>query len=232
MPLKQITSSKVRPTRHSMKEGEWRFWSRGRVLFHKFFGILHEFWSGEPLFADGSNRMHGQLRLEKGGLVYSHVRVQAPSWDKGTNAPADGSEGIFHTLDFDTSQDDEAHYTILAPFRLKVGSEIDITLKWCHNGGGAVPTGTVCWNVEYKCVGDGETIAGGTTTTTETTAGNHTAGDKVTTKFTTGILVAAADDDIGVRLYRDESEDTLTDKAKLISAHFRLMADKLGQPIG
>ncbi len=41
-----------------MKEGEWRFSARTRTLFHKFFGILHEFWSGEPLFADGSNKMH------------------------------------------------------------------------------------------------------------------------------------------------------------------------------
>lgn len=60
MPLKQITSSRVHPTRRSMKEGEWRFALTGGKpgrLFHKFSSILHEFWSGEPLFVDGSNRM-------------------------------------------------------------------------------------------------------------------------------------------------------------------------------
>ena len=44
-----------------MKEGEWRFaltGGRGGRLFHKWSGIMHEFWAGEPLFADGSNKMH------------------------------------------------------------------------------------------------------------------------------------------------------------------------------
>lgn len=57
MPTKQITSSKVHPG-SQLKEGEWRFAARPRRLFHKFFGLLHEFWAGEPLFADGSNKMH------------------------------------------------------------------------------------------------------------------------------------------------------------------------------
>ncbi|KKL47598.1 hypothetical protein LCGC14_2333920, partial [marine sediment metagenome] len=64
-PVKQITSSTVHPTRR-LKEGVWHFArTGGKVgrLFHKFKGILHEFWSGEPLFADGSNKMYNGTTL-------------------------------------------------------------------------------------------------------------------------------------------------------------------------
>jgi len=210
-----------------MKEGEWRFWSRGRILFHKFFGLLHEFWSGEPLFADGSNRMRGQFKMDKGGLAGSHVRVSAPSWHKGASAPTENDVGLFHTLVYDAGHDDEVHYTLLAPFRMKAGTDIVITVKWTYTG--AQDNGTLHWACEYICVGDGETVDGSTTTTTITTAGNHPTGKKVTTKFTTGIIGAAADDDIGIHLYRDFSEDTLNADAELISVHFRFTMDKLGE---
>lgn len=42
---KQITSSKVHPGTQ-MKDGEWRFSSKFRKLFHKYGGILHE-WTAD-----------------------------------------------------------------------------------------------------------------------------------------------------------------------------------------
>jgi len=232
MPLKQITSSKVHPGTQ-MKEGEWRFAAKPRRLFHKFFGVLHEFWAGEPLFADGSNRMRGALRFEKGGLTRNHIRIAAPSWHPGVSGPAESDVGIFHTLAFDKDSDDESHYVILVPFKMKAGTTIKVEVDWCYTG--AQNNGIVCWGLEYLCLAEGETVAGSTTTRTETTAGSHLTGKLIRTEFTTGIAGAVSDDLIGLHLYRDvsgEVADPLTTDVEMIAVHFHFIMDKLGQPLG
>jgi len=35
------------------------------------------------------------------GRVYNHIRIGAPSFHKGTSAPADSDIGIFHTLAYE-----------------------------------------------------------------------------------------------------------------------------------
>ncbi len=84
MPLKQITSSRVHPTRRSMKEGEWRFaMTGGRVgrLFHKYSSIVHEFWAGEPLRVDGSNRMRPKVNFRITGALASATKTITASAD-------------------------------------------------------------------------------------------------------------------------------------------------------
>ncbi len=72
--IKQITSSRIHPSKNSMKEGEWRFaltgGKRGR-LFHKFSSILHEFYAGDSLLVDGSNSMKPGTTLKAYGLKLS-----------------------------------------------------------------------------------------------------------------------------------------------------------------
>ena len=80
MALKQIASSKVHPGTQ-MKEGEWRFAARPRRLFHKYFGILHEFWPGEPLFVDGSNKMRPRVNFRITGAFASATKTITVSAD-------------------------------------------------------------------------------------------------------------------------------------------------------
>ena len=83
MPIKQITSSKVHPGTQ-MKEGEWRFSSKARVLFHKFGGVLQEFWTGESLRTDGSNSMR---KGSKAKLWNTEIRGDSYWMGDGSGVP-------------------------------------------------------------------------------------------------------------------------------------------------
>ncbi len=159
----------------------------------------------------------------------NHVRVTAPSWSKGVAAPIEGYIGIFPTLEFDAVHDDEAHYSLIVPFKIQSGSVIDVHVDWAYEGG--ADAGTVCWGLEYKNVAVGEALVGGTTTILGTSPGGHTTGTLVRTTLATGIVGAVEHDVIGLRLYRDISGGTLAVDASLIEVHFEVTEDKLGQPI-
>ena len=107
MPIKQITSSRVQPSRAGMKEGEWRMaLTGGKVarLFHKFSGILWEWpsWAGLP-----SGYHEGDVLTIKatGDLVWrSGAFEKALTFD----SPA-GSSGTFYFgghYDFAASNND------------------------------------------------------------------------------------------------------------------------------
>lgn len=170
----------------------------------------------------------GELTMAGTGRVIRHVRVTAPSWSLGASAPAAGFVGIYPTLDFDNSIDDEAHYSLIIPYRFAAGTVINVDVDWCYEG--APDAGTVDWALEYITVAPGEAVAGGTTTIHKVSAGNHTSGNLVRTTLDTGIVGAVAHDDLGLRLYRDVSEDSLGVDACLIQVHFQFIMDKLGQP--
>ena len=58
LPQKRIGISRAYPA--SMREGDLSFAltaGNPERLFHRFSGITHEYWAGEPLLADGSNKM-------------------------------------------------------------------------------------------------------------------------------------------------------------------------------
>lgn len=170
---------------------------------------------------DGEINLHGTARVNR------HVRVAAPSWKKGATAPIDNQVGIFPTLAFDNSSDDSVYYDLIIPFRMAAGAEIGVTIDWCYTG--AQDNGTVCWGMEYLTCPSGSVIDGSTTTITETSPVNQMAGRLIRTEFTTGITGAVAHDALGIRLYRDVSEDTLNTDAELIEAHFEFLTDKLGE---
>ncbi|GAF79229.1 unnamed protein product, partial [marine sediment metagenome] len=206
-----------------MKEGEWRFWSRGRVLFHKFFGLLHEFWSGEPLFADGSNKMRGQFKMEKGALVKRHIRVGAASWKAGATAPTAGVIATFPYLSFDTGKDDAAHYSLFIPYRRAANTDVIIHVDWYHTDAGETGSGDkVEWNMTYLSVKPGEDPTAAGTNITQLSAGTHAINTFVRTVFTTKILAANIEnhDIIGLKLWRDGTNDTLGTPAIMLAVHF------------
>lgn len=170
----------------------------------------------------------GELTLAGTGRVIRHVRVTAPSWSVGASAPSAGFVGVFPVWEFDNLTDDQVHYSLIVPYRLVAGAVIDVNVDWCYEGG--ADAGTVDWVLEYINVAEGEAVAGGTTTIHKVSAGNHTSGNLVRTILDTGIVGAVAHDDLGLRLYRDVSEDTLGTAACLIQVHFQFTMDKLGQP--
>ena len=170
---------------------------------------------------DGTQTMVGTARK------YRHVRVGAGSWKGGVSAPAAGFIAIFPTIDFDTASDDESHYSVLVPYRFESGSTINFAIDWTYEG--VQDNGTVCWGIEYICLGDGDTVDGSTTTSLETTAGSHTTGTMIRTIFTTGITGAHAHDVLAVRVYRDVSGDDLAADACLIETHFEFIMNKMGE---
>jgi len=184
--------------------------------------------------ADGELNLYGTARIIR------HLRVGAASWDKGASAPTGGFEGVFSTIDFDNTSDDEAHYTIIVPSRWADTIDIEFAVDWFYDGAGAPGTvedaGTVCWALEYKAVKAGELVTGAGTTIAKTSAGNHSSDKMVRTVFTTKILAANLEvgDTLGFRLYRDvdgggDAGDTLAVNARLINTHFHFTQNKLGQ---
>lgn len=160
--------------------------------------------------------------------VYRHVRVSSASWRKGASAPAEGFVGIFPVLKFSPILKDEAHYSLIVPYRMAAGSTITAVVDWCYTGGN--DAGTVCWKLEYKSIEPDEALVGGTTTIAATSPGGHTSGQMVRTTLLVGITGAVAHDVLGLRLFRESGDDTLAVDAELIQAHFEFLMDKLGQP--
>jgi len=171
--------------------------------------------------ADGELTLHGTARVNR------HVRVTAPSWKAGVTAPTEDYIGVFPVWKFAAATDDDVHYSIIVPYRLAAGAVIDANVEWTYTG--AQDNGTVCWKLEYITVANGESLDGTTTTITTTTPGYHTTGKLVNTFLTTGITRAVEHDILGLRLWRDTSEDTLATSADLLQVHLRFMIDKLGQ---
>ena len=170
---------------------------------------------------DGEINLHGTAR------VNGHVRVSARSWGKGASAPEEGLVGVVQTLDFDAASDDEAHYTLLCPYRMAAGATINVEADWCYTG--TQDNGTVCWGVEYINLPSGSAVAGATTTITGTSPTHQMVNRMVRTQLDAGITGVVAHDVIGLRLYRDVSEDTLAADARLMQVHFHFVMDKLGQ---
>ena len=182
----------------------------------------------------------GEINLYGAARVIRHLRVGAGSWNRGASAPKSDFEGVWATLDFDNSIDDEAHFVLIVPHRWDNIIDIEFAVDWFYNGGGSPGTvedpGTVCWALEYKSIKAGELVTGAGITIAKTSAGNHSSDKMVRTIFTAKILASNLEthDTIGFRLYRDvdgggDTGDTLATIARLINTHFHFVMNKLGQ---
>ncbi len=186
--------------------------------------------------SDGKLTLVGAARVEK------HLRVGAASWTKGSPAPSEGFEGVFVTLDFDNSTDDEAFYTLVVPSWWDSSIDVIVHVEWFYDGGGSPGTvedaGTVCWALEYLSIKDGENITAAGTTIAKTSAGNHFSDRLVRTYFSSKILASnlEAGDTMGLRLYRDvdgggDSGDSMAAIARLVHVHFHFVQNKFGQSL-
>lgn len=170
---------------------------------------------------DGEINLHGTARVNK------HFCAPAPDWQIGTVTPVYDEVGVVPVLKFDAVNDDEAHYSVIVPFGMVTGGTISVDIDWCYTGG--QDNGTVCWKLEYINLASGEAVAGGTATITTTTGGTHATGTLIRTSLAGGVAGSVAEDVLGMRLWRDISEDTLAVDACMIMVHFQFILDKLGE---
>jgi len=165
------------------------------------------------------------------GTVTRHVIIDPTRFKiPAANYPSEGFEGIFYTLDFDKATDESAYCIEHIPYRWDKDTSIEVEVFWLHD---SVDTGVVVWGVEYLGIKDGETVDGSSVTTTQASAGTHTAGELVSTKFTTKILYTNLEvhDMLALRFYRDanHASDTLDEDARIINVCFHFTMNKLGK---
>ncbi len=175
--------------------------------------------------ADGQKLMSGDAR------VIRHLRVGAASWNGGAVAPVQAFDGLWVYLAFDKLSDDSVHFILIVPSRWDISTDIEFVVDWYYTG--AQDNGTVCWGLEYKSIKGGEVVTGAGTIISKVSAGSHLTGKMVRTTFTVKILHGNLEegDTIGLRLFRDISEDTLDTDAKLLNTHFHFTQNKLGDAI-
>jgi len=202
----------------------------GRVLT---LGASIPDWEGVKKLGAGSNftqiAVDGVVTLEGDARVKHHVRVCAPSWAKGGSAPSEAFIGTVPVLCFDKALDDEAYYTLLVPWRIHAGTTVQAMVDWTYTG--AQDNGTVCWKLDYIDLDEGDTVGASATTVSKTTAGNHVTGKLVRTALVPDLSGLVAHHNLGLRLWRDESEDTLNTDACIIEVHFAFTKNKLGEPV-
>ncbi len=146
--MPQITSSKVHPTKR-LKEGAWHFartaGKPGR-LWHKFKGLLHEFWAGEPLFVDGSNRMHGNIRFKR--PVWDDLQVALTSVKlAGVSDPTWQAYKGGYVLKFAKNADNILYFITQMPHDYKQGANIEFHIHLAYPDSGS---GSTIWNFTHS----------------------------------------------------------------------------------
>lgn len=202
----------------------------GRVLT---LGATIPDWEGVKKLGVGSNitqiATDGLITFAGDARTRRHIRVCAPSWKKGSTAPSESFIGVVPVLEFDAARDDEAHFTLMVPWRIDAGTTVEVMVDWCYTG--TQDNGTVCWKVEYIDLITGDTVAGAAATIVKTTAGNHVTGKMVRSLLAPELSGLVAHHALGLKIWRDVSGDTLNTDACLIQVHFMFVEDKLGEPV-
>ena len=172
--------------------------------------------------SDGTLTLHGTARVNR------HLRIGAGSLKLGASSPTVGITGVFPHLSFSQTSTQQAYYQILVPNRWDSSTDIEICFDWLYTGG--QDNGTVKWGLEYNSKAEGEDPTAGSTTITQVSPGTHTTGQLVRTCITTKILASnlTAEDTFGMRIFRDQANDTLATGAILLGVHFHFTENKLG----
>lgn len=154
-PGNQIKSSTKHPTRRSMGEGAWEFALTGGKpgrLFHKFMSIVWEFWPGESLLVDGSNRMTGHIRLNR--PVWDDLQVPVTQVKlAGVSDPIWVAYRGGRVLAFAKNADNILYFNAQIPHRYREGADIEFHIHTVHPDGGA---GNSIWNFTYSWANIGE----------------------------------------------------------------------------
>ena len=172
----------------------------------------------------------GFLTLHGDAMVTRHVRVIAPQWVKGAEAPTDSLVNIFPTLIFDSLHDDYAYFSLIVPWRIEEGSNITVSIDWCVLDD---VDGYVIWALEYLSVSEYDGDSAGILIAApefiiQDSVEGITGSRLIRTVFEDKIEGAIAHDDLGLRLIRLSSEDTIEQDVHLIQVHFEFIEDKLG----
>ncbi len=171
----------------------------------------------------------GELTLTGTARVVRHLRVGAGSLKLGASSPTAGLTGVFPHLSFAHTVNQEAHFQVIVPHRWDTSTDIEICFDWLYTG--AQDNGTVKWGLEYNSIKEDEDPTTGSVTISNASPGTHTTGKIVRTCLTDMILASnlEAEDTFGVRLFRDQANDTLGTGAILIGIHFHMIQNKLGK---
>ncbi len=159
--------------------------------------------------------------------VIQRITAPSPVWRLAGASPSEATVGALPVLDFSNAEDNFCFYSLLIPHELKAGTTIHVDIDWCYTG--SQDNGTVCWKLDYINVDEGETVDGTTITISKTTTGSHATGKLTHTTLDIGITGAETEDVVGLRLWRDTSEDTLATAARLIQVHFRINVNAFGE---
>jgi len=165
----------------------------------------------------------GELTLTGTARIYRYIRVSGASWKLGATAPTVSRLSTFPTLIFVVG--DDAHYSLICPYRMVAGSVINVQVDFTHRDAG--DTGTAEWSLEYRNVAEGESVVGATTTISGI-SGATAQHDLARVQLTTGIIGAVAHDDIGLILSHTNG-GTIGVNVDLINVHFEFLMDKLGE---
>ena len=181
--------------------------------------------------ADGELTLFGTARVNR------HVDLPAAVLTgPAATLPALDIEGVFVTYDFSKTTEQSLYYTHNVPCRWALTTDVEVHFFWLLDANAADAAKFVRWGVQYKPIADGEAVAGAGTTFTQDVAsldvGNYTAGTLIETTLTTKILgsALAVHDQVGMRFYRDSTNDDYNNDARLVMVHLEFLMDKLGQP--
>jgi len=176
---------------------------------------------------------NGNIFLVGKARVTLHLDLNAESFKfRDVKQPGTGFEGLFQTLDFNSSSEEEAFTEEHVNYRWDDSTDIEVSIDWFHDN---VDNGVVVWGLEYSSIKAGEVVNGTTYTLTQASSGNHLAGNLQTTVFTEKIshLNLEHDDIMAIKLFRKatDAQDTLGEDARAIEVHFHFIRNKLGESI-
>jgi len=178
---------------------------------------------------------NGEIRLYGTARVNRHLRIGAVSFFKLSDPPEEDVVGVVPVLRFSDATVEQVFYSGVIPFRLVSGTTINVEIDWCY---GIAPdstdpdAGQVAWKIDFLNLATGEVVATAATTIEGLSAASQDPAKRITTVFTTGITGAVAKDVLGIRLYRDttDEDDDLAVDACFIQLYLYFIMDKLGEP--
>lgn len=214
-----------------MKEGEFRFaLTGGKVgrLFHKFSSILHEFWAGEPLFVDGSNKMKGHFQLTQ--PVYDDQQVAVTSVKlPGVSDPTWTAYKGSYVLTFAKGADNIISFISQLTHKYKEGSDIEFHIHTAWPDSGA---GDTIWNFTHSWANVGDDFPAETTVAAVTIASpenqdNHQLDEIAATISGTGKKISSV---ILCSLQREGTAvaDDYDDVTYLVSLDFHIQINTIG----
>lgn len=142
-----------------------------------------------------------------------------------SNVETSSNKVNYKCYDFDTSSDEYVHFGIASPLNWDAGT---VTAKFYWTNAGGTPAQTVTWAIQGMSFANDDALdqAYGTAQTVADTL--IATGDVHVTSATSAITIGGtptAGDWIQFRIYRDVSEDNISDDARLLGVRIEFTLD-------